>query len=337
MIAEEPPDLVLLDLLLPDIDGWELCATIRTLPDPVRSSIPIVMVTARAGERDKLTGLKVGADDYITKPFSVDEVALKAATIVSRRVQELESARVCSEERTFRGLQGGLLHDLKNHLVAVQGFANRIESHSGILPADKIVSYAAFIRRSAAHMASYLEDLLHLDHIETDRLEFEAESFPIREVLDEVVSLLRPLAEEKGIALALAVDAGDPAAEVRFGRAAARICLSNLLENAIKYSCTGCRVAVRVAEWPDGKIDVEVADDGPGIPDGETDRIFEKFYRGELAARTSRGTGLGLYIVRTLADTLGATVSVEAKLREGSRFHLTLPAVQASGSAPPGS
>lgn len=83
-VTDEPPDLILLDLMLPDIDGWELCTMLRTLPGPAVSDTPIIMLTARASREDKLRGKKVGADDYITKPFSPDELLLRIEDLISK-------------------------------------------------------------------------------------------------------------------------------------------------------------------------------------------------------------------------------------------------------------
>lgn len=330
MIAEDRPDLILLDLMLPDIHGWELCAMIRTLPDPVTATTPIVMVTSRTSEEDKVRGLRLGADDYITKPFTIEEIGLKASRIVERRIQEVGASDAGPPDRTLHGIQGALLGDVKNHLGVLHGFAQRIENGAGDLPPEKVRSYGAFLRKSAELLTLYVDDLLQLGAVETQGLGAKAEPFSLPDVVSDVVAGLVNSAREKGVSLELRVEKETPL--VRFGKVAARLCTANLVDNAVRYSPAGSKIFVRVGGQPDGRVRLEVADQGPGLPDHEATRVFDKFFRGEQAQRGGQGSGLGLYIVKALVDSLGGTVSLETRVPDGSRFSLSFPAAERPAS-----
>jgi signal transduction histidine kinase len=314
-LADEHPDLVILDLMLPDLDGWELCATIRTLPDPELSAVPIVMLTSRSTAQDRLRGFKAGADDYITKPFSLQELAVKVGRLLDRQ------RRLKDRPHDLADVNDLVHHELKNHLIAVSGFARRLDLQVETISRETLKRYVGYIRQSADHLASLVEDVLLFRQIQGGRLPFEPEAVTLGEIVEDVLALHAGSAQEKGLTLRSEVGADAP--PVHFSPHAAKICLANLVENAVKYTQAGGLVTVRVRTEGDGQVVLEVEDTGPGIPDDERERIFDEFYRGRQTKRATKGTGLGLYIVRSLARSLGADATLAAGQRsEGSRFRL---------------
>jgi signal transduction histidine kinase len=323
LIGDERPDLILLDIALPDIDGWDLCSIIRTLPDPTLAATPIIMLSARASVEDRLKGLTLGADDYIVKPFSIEEVVLRARKLLAK-ASKLQACETPGDgSRTYDSVKDMFFHDLKNHMTSMGGFARRIHKEGETAKNERLIKYADCIYRSSQYLQSFAEDLVVFQNIEEGRIDSNLESVDITEVAQTVVALFRPLAEEKNIELREELDSASGAVFFRYS--AARICLSNLLENAIKYSPEGSRVTARTRPCGPGKLCVEVQDNGPGVPKEELPRLFDKFYRGATAEKTSNGTGLGLYIVKRLAEDLGATVSVTSTPGAGALFRLTIP------------
>jgi len=323
LLASERPGLVILDLMLPDLDGWELCTMIRTLPDPELSTVPIVMLTSRGTAEDRLRGFKAGADDYITKPFSLEELTLKVGRLLDR---DRRHEHRCDDatEQDIGDVYDLVHHELKNHLIAISGFARRADVQAETISRETLKRYLGFIRHSADHLGSLVEDVLLYRRIQEGRLDFETEAVPLQETAAEVLALHAGRAYEKGITLRNEVPADAPAA--RFHPQAAKICLTNLVENAVRYTPRGGAVTVRLVPEDGLRLGLEVQDSGPGIPDDERERIFEKFYRGRQAASTTKGTGLGLYIVRSLARSFGAELTLDASGPDGSRFRLTLAA-----------
>ena len=327
LIGNEKPDLIILDLMLPDLDGREICRLVRGLSDENLASTPILMLTALASANDRVRGLSLGADDYVAKPFDLDEILLRAGKLVERR--KIETAATAdivaaeSREALWGELQNMLFHELRNQLLVVGGFANRLNTNADGVEPDKIRSYAHAIHQSAQHLQGLAEELLLLRRIEHSELELPAGLALPGEIVKATVELFAPVAEERRISVHADVEEGLP--PLRINESIARILLSCLVDNAVKYGREGG--AVRIAfrkEDPDGLL-LSVEDDGIGIPGGDLKRVFEKFFRGERASKTTRGTGLGLYFVKRLVDSAGGRISLESTFGKGTRFEVHLP------------
>jgi signal transduction histidine kinase len=323
-IGQQQPDLVLLDVLLPDLTGWEICRMIRGHAEPSVATLPVVMLTALASVEDKLRGLELGADDYIPKPFAAREVVLKVRNLLNKakaspaavaQLRRLEAGREAQLES-----QSLLFHELKNKLVVIGGFANRLVAEP--VGDERSRQYAHAIHRASAYLATLAEEILLLRRVENGVLSLPAEELDLNEVARDVDSLHRAPAGENGIRLRL--ESAVQGKVARGNTLAVTICLSNLVENAIRYSPGDTTVVVRTG-WDRGRVFLEVEDEGPGIPEDERKQVFERFYRGR-ASQGVDGTGLGLYVVRTLARAMGG----EATLADrpggtGTRARLSLP------------
>jgi two-component system sensor histidine kinase/response regulator len=321
IVADQRPDLILLDVNLPDLDGWEICSMIRTLSDPELSSTPIVMVTSRASEQEKLKGLRMGADDYVTKPFSLPELFLRVDNLVAKRDRRRPATVLgagTNATSAVAEVQSRLCHEAKNHLGAIAGFARRIESVTTTISPDTLARYVGFIRQSAEHLSSLVENVLLFQKIEAGEWEARHEAVNLSGVVEDVISLLSPFADEKRVELRTEVE---EVPLVRFDRSAATVCLANVVENAVKFAPERSAVRVRLCRRA-SRVWLEVEDTGPGIPEDEAERVFEKFYRGRSQAQTTPGAGLGLYLVKTLGEALGATVALVTRQGEGALFRI---------------
>lgn len=332
LVGGRAPDLILLDVLLPDLTGWEICRMIRGLDDPVLASIPIVMLTALGTTQDKLRGLETGADDYLPKPFSVREVVLKAGKLIGRRRSAEETARhlreVERERRTDQDLQGLLFHELHNKLVVIRGFSNRLTAADE--PEERRLRYAQVVQDSAQYLNHLAEQVLTLAGVENGGVELPVEVVDLDSVLCAVAGLHRESAAEKGIDLRLESSRAGRTAQ---GNALAlRVCLSNLVENAIRYSPAGSTIAVS-STAADNLLCLDVDDEGPGVPEGDRQRVFERFYRGQ-GGQQVHGTGLGLYMVRTLARAMGGEATLSGRVGGGTRARLCVPAGALPVAAP---
>jgi signal transduction histidine kinase len=318
LVGAETPDLIFLDVMLPDLEGWEICRMIRAHRDPRVASTPLVMLTALGTVEHKLRGLALGADDYIPKPFSVQEVLLKARRLVDarREADRIHDELRRSEERRAADadLQGLLFHELKNKLVVVGGFSRRLASLPGVDPRSG--RYAQAVGEAAGYLSDLAEQVLLLRRLEAGRLDLALEDVDLADVVRSVAALHRAPAQEKGVEIV--VEAAAVAAQV--SPTAARVCVSNLLENALSYSPDGGAVRLRVGAEPRVAF-VEVEDEGPGIPREEAEAVFEKFYRG-ITSRSTGGTGLGLYVVRTLAAAMGGWAYLLPPRKRGTRARL---------------
>lgn len=328
LIERERPDLILLDIMMPDLDGWEVCRLLRSVPDEDIASIPVVMLTALSDLNDRLRGLELGADAYVAKPYSLREVLALTDNLITRRRRELaqreELVRLRSREELSADIQSLLFHELRNQLVVIGGFSNLLARGDMEAQPSRTRDYLQAIHRSSDYLSLLAEEFQMVSHIEYGRLQLPLEPIDVRPLLDEVFALFRPLAEQRGVCLDLS--AGDAPALVRSHRAALKVVFSNLVDNAVKFSSSGKVVGARlVRESADALLGVEISDSGPGISAEEQDLVFRKFCRGRSGRHHSRGSGLGLYMVRTLVQALGGTVRLESQLDQGSRFTVLLP------------
>ena len=323
LIAEKRPDLILLDILLPDLDGWEICRMVRLHPDPGVASTPIIMLTALGALDYRLKGLELGADAYFPKPYSVKEVLLSVGSLIARSRQtavlsrELETLRAGA--RLQGDIQGMLFHELRNQLVVVGGYTRLLQQEEKTSAGGPSKEYMETVSRSSEHLARLAEEMLRAAQLSTDTLSLSVAALdPIR-VMSDVADLLKPLARQKEAKIEIEGPSGAAVAN----ESALRLVLSILLENALKYGGKGNVIRLRTITQA-GKVRLEVADSGPGISPEETTHIFEKNYRGKATADESPGNGMGLHIARTLAAVMEGDLTVRSRPGEGSCFTLCL-------------
>lgn len=324
LAAEARPDLILLDLLLPDLDGWEICKLIRGHGDEEIAATPIVMVTALGSLDDRLQGLELGADAYIPKPYSIREVLLKVRDLVAKRRKMIALNAEISSLRTSAVVQADiqqmLFHELRNQLLVLGGYSHLLARKGGELSREKSQAYAEAIQRSSGFLSTLAEEFLMVRRLQSGGLELPLEDLDMGRVVADTLLLYAPLLQEKEIRTELDCD-GKPPAEGHY--AATRLIVSVLVENALKYAPSRSPVTLRLlaaGEW----MELQVEDRGPGIRPEELGRIFEKFFRGREAAGATSGTGLGLYFGRTLAEVMGGSLEAVSGGGAGSRFILRL-------------
>lgn len=326
LIGRERPELILLDLMLPDIDGWEICRMVRSHPDPETARVPIIMLTAMGTQKDRVRGIELGADIYLSKPYSIKEVLLHAQQLIGRRRRERqleqELGQLQSTMDQEKNWQQMLFHELRNQLLVISGYTFRLDAKEQELNPQTSRQYLQAINRSSNYLNKLAEEFMIIRQL-------DSESYPLPKtptdplwLVEEILALLRPFARDREKILEFHGQAGSP---LDVNQTALKLILSNLLENAIKYSGTGERIAVGLTRTPTG-LEIRVEDDGPGIAPDDLERIFDKFYRSPRLSETQRGTGLGLYTARTLAHAMGGDISVQNRPSGGACFVLFLPA-----------
>ncbi|MBI5444234.1 MAG: hybrid sensor histidine kinase/response regulator [Deltaproteobacteria bacterium] len=327
VIGSEHPDLVLLDLMLPDLDGREICRLVRANKDQRVSGTPILMLTALASAEDRVGGLALGADDYVAKPFAVEEIVLRVRKLIDRtRAEKASAARAeaaLKREAFLLDLQDMLFHELKNHLLVVSGFSGRLHEHGHLLDPEKRRSYSGAIHRSSRYLFGMAEDMLLLRRIERGDLELPDDCISPRDLVAPVAELFATALSERGSRLHLDLPPGLP--NLRVNAPSAKIVLSSLLDNAVKYGRDGGTVELSCRPSDARNLSIRVADDGLGIPEEEIPHIFEKFFRGGKETLLKNGTGLGLYFAKTLTEAMGGSIGVRSVVGEGAEFEIRLP------------
>ncbi|TLN13138.1 response regulator [bacterium] len=323
LVAERRPDAIILDLMLPDIDGREICRLIRGHDDPRLSRTPILMLTALGDQTHRERGLEIGADDYMSKPFSPKELCLRVEKLIEKGRRESSSAaeigslRREAEESRMR--ESALLHEITNRLVAIGGFSKRLEARAHSLDEDEIKALAREISRGATYLESAASGVRKLKEVEETCQSFER-FCDLREGSMEAVLLHKRQAEIKGILII--EEMAEEMVSAPLPVEVARLIVSNLLENAINYCPIMSSITVRTFIRGDEAI-LEVEDDGPGIGQEDRKNIFDYRYRGKNSSNVP-GTGVGLYIVKAAAGRFGGLVEIKSDgKREGVLFRVS--------------
>ncbi|HET7307500.1 MAG TPA: ATP-binding protein [Gammaproteobacteria bacterium] len=320
-IRAEPPDLVLSDVMMPGLDGFALVRELRA--DEHTRAVPVVLLSARAGEEATVEGLESGADDYLIKPFSARELLARVHTQLdmarlrwsaAREEIETEKLRETLEARDeFLSLAS---HELRTPLTAM-----RLQAHILARLADDERSRNEVVKLTSSieRMGDLVTDLLDVSRITAGRLKLSPEEVDLVQVVRAAVADVpsRERRDDTQIRQSL------PDAVVgRWDRGRLEQIVSKLLSNALKYGA-GQPVEIGV-EADDARVRLWIGDYGPGIAPAEQARIFERFERA-VPAKHYGGLGLGLWTVRKIVEAMGGSVQVESGEGQGATFTVELP------------
>lgn len=347
-ILRERPDLVILDLMMPGLTGWDVCHWLRNqAPEEIRKT-PVLMLTALSEIDDRVRGLKTGADDYLAKPYAADELLHRVRSLLdkTRQRRDLETARErlgalrgqiwplvetmsgeengteCREEISF--LFDTLVHELNNVVLAIDGYADLL-GRDKALP-DHSRGHVDMILTGTGRLTRRLEDLRVLTRNGNRNA---PETSDLSAIVREVVCQSEAEARERGIDILVSAPAGPVPLHVP--AAVARTILRNIVQNAVKYNVRSGGVEIAVSR-DETQATVSVADTGIGIPAEAREAVFARGVRRNHAGTS--GMGLGLYIVRRLTERFEIDVDLDSEEGKGSVFTLRLPLAVSAWSEP---
>ncbi|MHC5740795.1 MAG: hybrid sensor histidine kinase/response regulator [Nostoc sp.] len=323
-IEQSPPDLILLDVMMPGIDGYEVTRRIRK--NPAISYIPILLITA-FHQSSVVEGLDAGADDFIRKPFDTDELLARVRSLLRLKHSLDEQQKMARQREDF---VSRLTHDLRTPLVAADRMLNLFEMETFCKISPEMKQAIAVMIRSNQNLMEMVNTLLEVYRFEAGKKTLNWEECDLCEISQEVVSELSPLTSEKGLTLEIDTRELDPLSQnagiIMGDRLELRRVLNNLIANAIKFTDTG-GITIRIYETssnpgdPDSVI-IEVQDTGYGIAPEDQATIFERFRQG----RNKRsGSGLGLHLSHRIIEGHAGTIQVASELGKGSLFTVQLP------------
>jgi two-component system sensor histidine kinase/response regulator len=399
-IRERKPHLVLSDIVMPEMNGYDLCRAIKS--DPTLRDIPVILVTSLNDPKDIIRGIECGADNFIRKPYAEDYLLNRISHMLMnqklRKNQNVEigialylgdqkhfinaerqqildllistyeqavqvNGELQARERQVIELNMRLAHhaaelETINREIALKNLelaeASRMKSafianmsHELRTPLNAIIGFTGAllmklpgpltsdqdkqlntIRASARHLLSLINDILDVAKIEAGKLTLSIEPVHCQELMAEVADTLRPLAQQKGLALETALgEAGQPPAIIDTDRRALTQILINLLNNAIKFTEQGT-VRISLAQRDEDGVlvtEMSIADSGAGIKEEDQAKLFQAFSQlDSTSTRHVEGAGLGLYLCQNLANAIGGALFFNSDYGSGSTFTLAL-------------
>jgi signal transduction histidine kinase len=318
------PDLVLLDVNMPEMSGYEVCQAFKERPH--LKDVPIIFLTALTDIADKMKAFSIGGVDFITKPFHLEEVKARVKTHLELHNAHLELRASYQRLQQLEQLRDDLVHmvvhDMRSPLTVLAGHLTFLREEAGRLSQEGSADLHAAMR-SAQALARMANDLLDVSRLEEGKLPLELSDHDLTELAADVKKALRGF--ERGRVIEL--EAPAPVRATCDASLIRRV-LENLVNNAIKHAPSSSVVRITLSSAAD-RARVAVCDQGPGVPEDARQRIFEKF--GAIAARKTNGyhsAGLGLAFCKLAVEAHQGSIGVEAALPRGSQFWFELPSAR---------
>ena len=320
-IAEEkPPDLVLLDVMMPEMNGFEVCRLMKA--NPILRDTPIIFVSARGDESEVVHGFECGAVDYITKPVKVQELEARVSThleLLQQRHKLQESyVQLRDLERLRDDLVHMIVHDMRTPLMNIGNVMQLLpEKLLEDITAGPLLKIA---RASAKSLTMMVRAVLDVHRMESDGIELKRSHHNLHELAQHAADVVQIDAEFNNAKLDLR---GQPVS-LSLDREHIMRVFQNLLTNAIKFT-PGGKVEILI-EATAGGARVAISDNGPGVPQEFHEQIFEKFGQAEGLKRNNvHAIGLGLTYCKLAIEAHGGTIGVDSEIDIGSTFWFTLP------------
>lgn len=327
-IEKSPPDLILLDVMMPGMDGYEVTRRVRQSQDRL-GFIPILLITAHQ-QSSVVEGLDAGADDFIRKPVDMDELLARVRSLLRLKHSIDEREQMSRQREDF---VSRLTHDLRTPLVAADRMLNLFLEEAFGTVSPEMQEVIDVMIRSNKSLLQMVNTLLEVYRHDAGSKTLTFSPVDLHQVVQEVIQELKPLAQMQNLNLQVEVlDSGRPSSAVVLGDwLELRRVLTNLVGNAIKFTDQGSvvvRLATATLEGQDGDqppywIKLEVEDTGAGIPPADQATLFERFRQGD---HKRAGSGLGLYLSRRIIEAHQGTIEARSQMGQGSVFTIWLPA-----------
>ncbi len=341
ILPEAAPDVVLLDIMMPEMNGFEVCAKIRA--DPTTANLPVVMVTALQESADRVRALEAGADDFLSKPVDEVEVVARIRSLVRAKRERAALEKAYGDIQKAESLRDTLVemlvHDLRTPLTTILASLDLLQTgKTGLLdPLQQEV--ADMCMRGGRHLLSLVNELLDIGKLESGEMTLHLEEISVAELVQDAINHVAAQGQKAGVGLQTELAPDIPI--LRADEDLLRRILINLLGNAMKFTRRGTGVHIRtrrqstgearLSQSPQKSLIFEIHDEGEGISPADQERIFHKFGQVEnRQAGRRNSTGLGLTFCKLAVEAHGGQIWVESSEGKGSTFSFSIP----TGAAP---
>jgi len=332
-VTHPQPQLILLDIVMPEMDGYEVCRRLKKNPDT--QDILVIFFTSLLEEGGEYKGLSIGAIDYIAKPVQPEllRIRIKQHLDLLHAREELQKALEKEHQANLAKSEflANMSHEMRTPMHAILSYANFGLRRTNKVPLEKLAEYFQEIKDSGERLTLLLNDLLDLAKLEAGSMSYAMEEHNILAVVKEAVMEFQAAAEEKGIILAL--DAPATPLIGRFDDARIGQVVRNLLSNALKFTESGKKITLQVTEEMyslkeqenNQAIKISIRDQGVGIPPSEIETIFDKFIQSSTTKSGAGGTGLGLTICNQIIQAHHGKIWAKNNKNGGATFFVLLP------------
>lgn len=317
IVREVVPDLILLDIMMPEMDGYQVCKTLKD--DPLTAEIPVIFLTAKTEAEDIIKGLSLGAVDYVAKPFNAQELLIRVKTHLALQNSKEELKKSNAEKDKFFSI---IAHDLKNPFITMLGFSSMLVTDYYDFTDDERINYLREMEGVAKKSYELLENLLQWSRSQTGRLEFHPIEFDLTDVVKDTLELLDPQAKSKEIILSdLLTDKNIIYADIEMIRTVVR----NICSNAIKF--TNRKGNIIISAISNNKsVKLKIKDNGIGMDNKTLNGLFSlSTHNSRKGTMNESGTGLGLILCKEFIERNNGLIEVSSMLNEGTEFTISLP------------
>ncbi len=322
-----PPHLILLDVMMPGIDGFETCRRLKA--SEVTKDIPVIFMTALSATEDKVNGFKAGAVDYVVKPLQQEEVLARVTTHLRMRTltKNLQKAnRELTELNASKDKFFSIVaHDLRSPFMPLLGNSELLSILADTAPRTEIKEMSAGIHHTAKNVYNLLENLLQWSRMQREQMEYQADKLELEQIVQQNVKLLAENAVTKDINLQSRIVEG---LAVYADENMLNTVIRNLVSNALKFTSRGGQVTIstRVEQTAPDFAEISVMDTGVGISEADLQKLFTlEVHHTTKGTNQEDGTGLGLIICQEMVEKNGGQIWVESKLGQGTTLKFTVP------------
>lgn len=317
-LEKDSIDLILLDIMMPEVNGFELCSMIKNIPKI--SGIPVIFLTARSEPESISRGFEVGGVDYVIKPFNSLELLARVRTHINLKRIENELRMVNAIKAKFFAI---IAHDLKNPFSSLISLSELMLNHYKKYSPEKIEEFIQMLYKSSKRLYALLENLLDWSKSQTGGFVVQSENHSLKKLTIETIDIINISAKQKNIIIDNQISED---INVLVDKNCIKTVIRNLLSNAVKYSNEGDIVYIRSTLQEDF-VQVDVVDMGVGVLEENLSKLFlvSSNIESTIGTKDETGTGLGLIVCKEFIDMHGGQIFVKGNTPKGSIFSFTIP------------